>query len=245
MFTRHRTQRLFQIAAAASLFVAADLVAQDRPLLTWSGRVDKEAQITIRDTTISTSIIGGLPVVTSYFAVKDRLPQRDGTVRVEIESGRGDVDVIQQPSAANQFAAVIRIRDHSVGVDTYTLKAFWNPNRGEDRYSSAAAVRANADATPANTMRWTGTVDRDLTIEWRGYDVMSKNGSGEAAREVHSSVSNALPSSNSRVELSIREGRGDVSVLQQPTSANGYTAILRIRDPQTGMGRYNFDLTWR
>ncbi|MHB1312545.1 MAG: hypothetical protein ACYC3L_11070 [Gemmatimonadaceae bacterium] len=48
-------------------------------LLRWTGRVDTEAQITIRDTTISTSVVGGHPVKMTYFDIKDRLPQRDGT----------------------------------------------------------------------------------------------------------------------------------------------------------------------
>jgi len=47
------------------------------------------------------------------------------------------------------------------------------------------------------------------------------------------------------VELIVREGRGDVSITQQPNSSNGYTAIIRVRDPQTGFGHYDFDVNWR
>lgn len=246
MFTSLLARRLLQSAAGCSMLAATAVLAQDRPLLTWTGRVDKEVQITIRDTSMSTSIVGGAPVAVRYFDVKDRLPRRAGTVRVEVDYGRGDVDVIQQPSVTNDYAAVIRIRDKSTGKDTYQVKAFWNPKSGEDRYSTGAATaRANANAKPANTLHWTGSVDRELKVEWRGSDVQSRAGNGEAAREVHSSVTNGLPGSEVRVELTVREGRGDVSILQQPNSSNGYTAVMRVRDPQTGFGHYDFDVTWR
>ena len=154
--------------------------------------------------------------------------------------------MIQQPSASNDYAAVVRIRDKSVGADNYEVTAFWNPNSGEDRYSKVAnEVRANAEAKPANTMHWSGDVDREMRVEWRGWDVNSRNQSGETAREVHSSVTDGLPSREARLELSIHEGRGDVSITQQPNSQNGYTAIFRVRDPQSGFGHYDFDVTWR
>jgi len=246
MITARATRRLLHVVAGCSMLAAIPLLAQDRALLKWTGRVDKEVQITIRDTTISTSLVGGQPQAMTYFDVKDRLPRREGFVRVELEYGRGDVDIVQQPTAKNDYAAIIRIRDQSAGADTYQVRAFWNPKNGEDRYSSAAGrVRAAADALPANTMHWTGTVDRELMVEWRGMNVKSNNKSGEAAREVHSAVSNALPAADARVELLVREGRGDVNVVQQPTSSNGYTAIFRIRDPQSGAGHYDFDVSWR
>ena len=35
-----------------------------------------------------------------------------------------------------------------------------------------------------------------------------------------------------------------VTVVQQPTAANGYTAVIRIQDPQRGPGHYSFEVTW-
>jgi hypothetical protein len=40
-------------------------------------------------------------------------------------------------------------------------------------------------------------------------------------------------------------GRGSVSVVQQPSSYNGYTAVIRVYDPRPGYGDYGFDLNWR
>ena len=246
MFRHILTRRSILAAAAGSVLVAGTALAQDRVLLKWTGRVDKEVQITIRDTSVSTSIVGGQPVKVTYFDVKDRLPRRDGTVRVELNAGSGDVDVVQQPSASNDYAATIRIRDKSTGVHSFDVTVFWNPQRGEDRYGDAAAMaRASAGAKPVNTMHWTGSVDGELRIEWRGADVMTSTVNGETAREVHSSVTDGLPARDARVELIVREGRGDVSIVQQPKSSNGFTAIFRLRDPQTGFGHYDFDVNWR
>lgn len=245
MFRKIRTRHVLFVAAC-SVLAASSAAAQDRVLLKWTGRVDKEVQITIRDTTISTSIVGGQPVKMTYFDVKDRLPKRDGTVRVELNAGRGDVDVLQQPSAGNDYASIIRIRDKDTGVHSFDITVYWNPQRGEDRYGDAAAVaRANAGTKPINTLHWTGSVDRQATIEWRGADVRTRTPTGETAREVHSGVTDGLPGREARVELVVREGRGDVSITQQPSSANGYTAIFRVRDPQTGFGHYDFDVNWR
>src|ERR1700722_10419915 len=97
MIIHRSARRLLHAAAGCSMLVAATVHAQDRSLVRWSGRVDKEVQITIRDTSVSTSINGGAPASLVYFDVKDRMPMRDGFVRIELEGGRGDVDVIQQP----------------------------------------------------------------------------------------------------------------------------------------------------
>jgi hypothetical protein len=246
MITYLASRRLFQAAAGMSMLAATAVHAQDRALLTWSGRVDKEVQITIRDTSMWTSTIGGAPSRVAYINQKDRLPRRDGFVRVEVDYGRGDVDVLEQPTAKNDYATIIRIRDGSTGTDDYQVKAFWNPKNGEDRYSSAAtAARMAADYKPANTLHWSGMVDREMNVEWRGWGVASYDRGGETAREVHSSVSNGLPAGDSHVELTVKEGRGDVTVIQQPSSSNGWTAIFRVRDPMTGMGKYDFDVSWR
>ncbi|MGA9838268.1 MAG: hypothetical protein WBQ26_13210 [Gemmatimonadaceae bacterium] len=238
-------RRTLLTAAAISTLVASAAAAQDRKLVTWNGRVDKEVQITIRDTTIATGIVGGKPVKWAYFSLEDRLPRVPGFVRVELDAGRGDVDVLQQPSASNDYAAIIRIRDKSAGADDYTLTTFWNPKRGEDRSSSAAeTVRETADAKGPNTMHWSGTVDREMRVEWSGMDVRSRNQSGVAAREVHSSVTNGLPSHDATLELRVHEGRGDVTIFQQPKESNGYTAIFKVRDPMSGLGHYDFDASW-
>ena len=47
----------------------------------------------------------------SRLDVATALPQRDGRVTVRVQDGRGDVDVVQQPSARNDYTTIVRIRD--------------------------------------------------------------------------------------------------------------------------------------
>ena len=68
------------------------------------------------------------PVTRSRIDVATALPQRDGRVTVRVQDGRGDVDVVQQPSARNDYTTIVRIRDRSSGIDNYRVTAFWMPD---------------------------------------------------------------------------------------------------------------------
>jgi hypothetical protein len=54
------------------------------------------------------------------------LPNRDVTVTVDQESGRGRVQVVQHPTAWNGYTAVIRIYDPQGGSSYYDFSAYWN-----------------------------------------------------------------------------------------------------------------------
>ena len=50
-------------------------------------------------------------------------------------------------------------------------------------------------------------------------------------------LSDRIPDSDALAETLV--------VIQQPTAENGYTAVLRVRDPKPGYGHYTFDVNWR
>jgi hypothetical protein len=87
--------------------------------------VDREIQIAMRgrdawiQATSRTDNPRARPVVESA------LPRNDGTVRVNLENGRGDVAVIQQPSNRNDYTTIVRVRDRSGGADSYRVNAYW------------------------------------------------------------------------------------------------------------------------
>ncbi len=54
-----------------------------------------------------------------------------------------------------------------------------------------------------------------------------------------------MPRGNANVTVVQNSGRGSVTVVQQPSSWNNYTTVIRIRDPQGGYGYYDFDLMWQ
>jgi hypothetical protein len=127
-------------SAAAALTVTlmagaspADAQPQ-RSLFTWSGRVDREVLIVMRGRDVSTRF-------TNDERGRDRaraegvLPRADGVVTVRMNNGRGDVDVVQQPSARNDYTTIVRIRDAQGGDDRYRVAAFWSPTSyGDGRW---------------------------------------------------------------------------------------------------------------
>ena len=101
----------------------------DRTLFTWSGRVDREVYITMRGRDVRTrGVDAGLP---NRARITEALPRNRGDVEVQLLDGRGDVDVVEQPSARNGYAATIRIRDPRGGADSYRVTAYWT---GDGRY---------------------------------------------------------------------------------------------------------------
>jgi hypothetical protein len=54
-----------------------------------------------------------------------------------------------------------------------------------------------------------------------------------------------MPRTNATLTVAQNQGRGSVSVIQQPAQWNGYTTVIRIKDPQGGYGFYDFNLIWQ
>jgi hypothetical protein len=107
----------------------------------------------------------------------------------------------------------------------------WGNGRGRD-YSSGS-------------LRWSGRVDDVVEIRIRGNDVDYRTISGRRTFSTRSDFSGSeLPQRNETVRVEERQGRGSVTVVQQPNARNGYTAVIRVRDPESGYGSYDFDVTW-
>jgi hypothetical protein len=92
---------------------------------------------------------------------------------------------------------------------------------------------------------WTGRVDREVRIVMRGDDLWTQDVSGRDARRTRARVASALPTQSGQVRVQLLDGRGDVSVIQQPSSRNGYTTIVRIYDRSGGADRYRLAAYWQ
>lgn len=93
-------------------------------------------------------------------------------------------------------------------------------------------------------MSWSGDVDDNLAITLRPAGVTYRTLSGKDPRGIQSSLG-VIPQNAVQLTVVQNEGRGTVVVVQQPTAQNGYTAVLRVSDPQSGYGHYRFDVNWR
>jgi hypothetical protein len=115
------------------------------PVYEWQGTVDKEIQIQLRGNRAVVQPIGAGDGRGSRGRVVNGLPQRSGTLVVQRLDGRGSVDVIRQPSAANGYTATLRIRDSQGGADHYRIVAYWQSS-GNDRWDDRnrfGAIGAN------------------------------------------------------------------------------------------------------
>lgn len=219
---------------------------QERRLFTWRGVVDDDTRIYIRAGNIQSDVVSGSRTRRQPRVDRDRvLPRRDGVVRVELLQGRGRAHVIQQPSARNNYTAIVRVKDAQSGADGYRLAAYFDPEDSrwneDDRWDRDGGWGNSGNSS--RVMRWRGNVDGDIRISLRGTNVGYAVASGDQPRDVSSIGS--LPRREGLLTVSMHQGRGTVTVVQHPSSYNNYTAVVRVSDPQGSYGYYDFDLLWR
>lgn len=200
----------------------------------WEGSVDDRANIIIRGSQITTQNVSGNGITTRRENVYGSLPRRNVTVQVNKREGRGDVRVIQQPSRANNFAAVIQVYDSRGGRDNYGIEVTWTGGgwgNVEEPYSSG-------------TVQWRGRVDQTVDIIISGDYVDSRDVAGTGMIVTSSRLTGYLAQRPGRVTATRRNGRGQVQVIQQPSRNNDYTAIVRISDTDGGADNYSVDIRW-
>jgi len=273
MIMNRSMSRLMSLSLPILLGAATRLPAQNRQLFSWNGHVDKEVQITMRGRDVWTNGANRNDQRSNRVRVASPLPQTDGYVRVESSDGRGDVAVIQQPNARNGYTAIVRVRDRARGADRYRVTAYWdsryadnggygrrgdgddddwqrNPNgrprvESRDRNNGGWGNASGGGNGYGTALRWTGSVDNELEIRLQGRRVDERTLAGGEPRNQRSNVVNGIPRGNVQLAIAQRSGRGSVYVAQQPTAYNGYTAVIRVRDPQGGYGYYDFDVEYR
>lgn len=222
------------IAAILMALSASAISAQGTDLLTFSGPVHREVNIYIRNGRAWVSNVGRDEPGGGRLRVVGRVPTEPSTVGVALMEGSGTADVIQQPSAANGYTTIIRVRN-SEDTGNYRLRAFYNMESGGEVVGAA----------PAGSLHWTGMVDGDVDLRIRGSRIRTVVLGGHDVRNATAIFgSGGLPVGASNVSVGVTQGRGSVSVIQQPTAANGYTAVVHISDPQPGAGFYDLNLSW-
>jgi hypothetical protein len=86
---------------------------------------------------------------------------------------------------------------------------------------------------------WAGRVDREIRIRAGNGEAQIINmGSNERNNGGRFRSMNRVPSRDGTVTVQVLEGRGRVDVIQQPSRRNGYTTVIRMRDPDGGASRY-------
>jgi hypothetical protein len=97
-----------------------------RLVFEWQGEVDRETRINIGQRNVTVRGVYGQESQ-GRFVNRGSLPTGGGTLYIQRISGRGSVDVIQQPGY-NSGDGIIRVADTQGGHDYYDVRVYWQPN---------------------------------------------------------------------------------------------------------------------
>ena len=135
------------ITGALLALTASPARADDRTLFVWSGTVDREAVIVMRGASVNTQGDGFESSRDARVRIAEALPRTNGVVRVQRADGRGEIDVIEQPTAFNGYTTRVRIRDRQSGADRYRLTATWDGGRDVIGYGRGDDARRGDDCS--------------------------------------------------------------------------------------------------
>jgi hypothetical protein len=202
----------------------------------WQGEVDGTCFIRIRGRQVQSQAQSGLPVQNQQFEFTDPLPNAPVQVVLAEVQGRGRVNLVQQPRPENNYTAVVRIDDSKGGSSSYGFVLRWNDVTRRDREGSSE--------DRSEEVSWSGRVDGETVIRFRGNRVSYENLSGQGISRDRYRFSSPLPSRPVSVSLVGAEGRGEITLVEQPARGNDHSVAVRIRDDKGGGGTYTFTLTW-
>lgn len=235
----------YALLFAITFLGAAVLSAQNRPQLTWEGYVSSSAVLYIQGDRVDSQgrETGSVDRPSYDFAAP--LPAVRQRVELDIQRGRGRVQIVEQPVPENEFTAVVRIDPPGTRPEHYVLRFYWDAGayRSGRRADPWGARNRTNDRAASGEMSWTGEVDNEVLIEVRGRRAVPRTVRGQQVYSDNATFSSPLPRS-ATVELLDAQGRGPIELVEQPSPQNGDVAVVRITDPQRGAGRYSFRLAW-
>lgn len=96
-----------------------------RGRLRWQGRVDGSDIVMLRENQVMIRHISAQRVVDPSYNLTAPLPREAVQVSLRTLEGRGRVELIEQPSARNNYTAQVRIDDNDPGDDLYVFELIW------------------------------------------------------------------------------------------------------------------------
>ncbi len=199
--------------------------------LTWSGQVDNRVNIVIQGSTVRVQTVAGRNLGQGTRNLSGTLPRREATVSVSKLDGRGQVRVIQQPNRVNGYTAIVQVFDPQRSSDNYRLQVSWQASNALENYSSGR-------------LRWKGLVDGTVNIRISGEDLDYVNLGGREVTNITHTFDGYLARRRGTVAVRKLEGRGTVTILEQPSRQNNYVAVIRIFDPKSSDDEYEIEVTW-
>ena len=91
---------------------------------------------------------------------------------------------------------------------------------------------------------WKGRVDDNVRIVFQRGTANLETVGGNPYNDNQANFINQLPNRRVTVTLTVKRGRGQVYIEEQPTRENDFACIIRIRDTKGGADNYEFELSW-
>ena len=203
--------------------------------LTWRGHVDGDVMVECQSTSCRSSVIGGMPVSRERTRFTRPLPQAE--VAVSLVTANPYIQVQDQPLPSNDYTARVRITDECGGKKDCSFTLEWRQPDAE----------ATPEKTPAQRgLVWSGRVSGTVRVMVRGASTMSEVLSGGPTTNEQSFFDRPLPPRQAGLTPAVRklQGRGDVSIVEEPSEKNSYTLLFEIRDPGRGADDYAVEVDW-
>jgi hypothetical protein len=88
-------------------------------------------------------------------------------------------------------------------------------------------------------------VDNEAEVMVRGETVLIRTIAGRDPYDDGSECNAPLPERPvGNFHFDVRDSRGEIRLMEEPSRRNGFAAVVRIRDSSGGQGRYHFRLSW-
>lgn len=134
-------------------------------------------------------------------------------------------------------------RDAQTAVDNISREIGGNYDGGNNGGGNNGG--GNNGGNEEGRVYWNGIVDDVVRLEIRGKNLRVNTVSGRSYGSGNSTFSSPLPRNNVNVQVTKQDGRGDVTVIQQPSRQNNWTAIIEIRDKDSGARNHRLDIFWQ
>lgn len=223
----------------------------------WSGEVDNEVFVLLRGRQILNTAVRGRSVYGQQADVSTPLPRRPVTVSLLDVQGRGQIELVEQPDQNNNFTAKIRVVDPQAGAGSYSFTLGWDESgagySNSGSYSSGGGILSPGGGSGGvynsnigtGSARWTGQVDGRVRVTFRDNQAYAQRISGQEVYGEQASFGSSMPRRAFDVDVNKLRGRGDVSILQQPSPQNNYSLVIEINDRDSGSDTYDLEVSWR